>query len=87
VLLATGPALSGVLAVALPGRAEGGVIETADVFTTRDGRLVRADGYSPHPDRIAALDFDLPTLLGDGPEASAGQVGSVARAVRRRGFA
>ena len=53
--------------VALPGRAEGGVIETADIFTTRDGRLVRADGYPPHPERFAALGFDLPSLLGDGP--------------------
>jgi pilus assembly protein CpaF len=51
--------------VALPGRAEGAVIETADVFTTRDGRLVRADGYPPHPERYAALGFDLPALLGD----------------------
>ncbi len=51
---------------ALPGRPEGGVIETADVFTSRDGRLVRADGYPPHPERFAAAAFDLPTLLGDG---------------------
>jgi pilus assembly protein CpaF len=51
--------------VALPGRAEGAVIETADVFTTRDGRLVRADGYPPHPDRFAALGLDLAELLGD----------------------
>jgi pilus assembly protein CpaF len=53
--------------VAVPGRAENGVIETADVFTTREGRLVRADGYPPHPDRFAALGFDLPGLLGDRP--------------------
>jgi pilus assembly protein CpaF len=53
--------------VALPGRAEGGVIETADVFATRDGRLVRADGYPPHADRFAASGFDLPALLGDRP--------------------
>jgi pilus assembly protein CpaF len=53
--------------VALPGRAENGVIETADVFTTREGRLVRADGYPPHPDRFAAAGFDLPALLGDRP--------------------
>jgi pilus assembly protein CpaF len=53
--------------VALPGRAEDGVIETADVFTSRDGRLVRADGYPPHADRFAAAGFDLPALLGDGP--------------------
>ncbi|MEI4270558.1 ATPase, T2SS/T4P/T4SS family [Klenkia sp. LSe6-5] len=51
--------------VALPGRAEGAVIETADVFTTSDGRLVRADGHPPHPERYAALGFDLPALLGD----------------------
>jgi len=52
--------------VGLPGRAEGGVIETADIFTSRDGRLIRADGYPPHADRFAALGFDLAALLGDG---------------------
>ena len=51
------------LVVALPGRAEGGVIETADIFSSRDGRLVRADGYPPHPDRFAARGFDLAGLL------------------------
>ena len=51
--------------VALPGRAEGGVVETADVFTTRDGRLVRADGFPPHADRFALVGIDLPALLGD----------------------
>ena len=51
--------------VALPGRAEGGVIETADVFTSRDGRLVRADGYPPHPGRFAAHGYDLAALLGE----------------------
>ena len=50
----------------LAGRTEG-VVETADVFTSRDGRLVRADGYPPHADRFAALGFDLAGLLGDGP--------------------
>src|SRR6478736_1024892 len=44
--------------VALPGRAEAGVVETADVFTSRDGRLVRADGYPPHADRFAARGLD-----------------------------
>ena len=52
--------------VALPGRAEHGVVETADVFTTREGKLVRGDGYPPHPDRFAARGFDLTALLGDG---------------------
>jgi len=36
--------------IALPGRVEGGVVETADIFTSRDGRLVRAEGYPPHAD-------------------------------------
>ena len=51
--------------VAVPGRAEDGVIELADVFTTRDGRLVRGTGYPPHPERFAAHGFDLPALLDD----------------------
>ncbi|TFV58127.1 CpaF family protein [Geodermatophilus sp. DF01-2] len=51
--------------VAVPGRAEDGVIELADVFTTRDGRLVRATGYPPRPERFAAHGFDLPALLDD----------------------
>jgi pilus assembly protein CpaF len=51
--------------VALPGRAENGVVETADIFTTRDGRLVRADGYPPHADRFVASGLDLASLLGD----------------------
>jgi len=54
--------------VALPGRTEGSVVETADLFTTRDGRLVRADGYPPHADRYAAAGFDLAALLGDAQE-------------------
>ena len=49
--------------VALPGRAEDGVVETADVFTTRAGRLVRADGFPPHPERFAAAGYDLTALL------------------------
>ncbi|RBY74889.1 CpaF family protein [Geodermatophilus sp. TF02-6] len=51
--------------VAVPGRAEDGVVELADVFTSRDGRLVRATGYPPHPERFAAHGFDLPALLDD----------------------
>ncbi|WNV76650.1 ATPase, T2SS/T4P/T4SS family [Geodermatophilus sp. DSM 44513] len=51
--------------VAVPGRAEDGVIELADVFTSREGRLVRAGGYPPHPERFAAHGFDLPALLDD----------------------
>ena len=51
--------------VAVPGRAEDGVIELADVFTTRDGRLVRGSGYPPHPERFTAHGFDLSALLDD----------------------
>ncbi len=34
--------------IALPGRVEQDVVEVADIFTTRDGRLVRAEGFPPH---------------------------------------
>jgi pilus assembly protein CpaF len=49
--------------VAVPGRVEGDVIETADLFTTREGRLVRADGWPPHQDRFSAAGYDLARLL------------------------
>jgi pilus assembly protein CpaF len=51
--------------VGVPGRVEGGVIETADVFVTRHDQLVRADGYPPHPERFARLGVDLAVLLAD----------------------
>nr|WP_280138707.1 CpaF/VirB11 family protein [Trujillella endophytica] len=51
--------------VAVPGRVEDGVVELADVFTSRDGRLVRAGGHPPHAERFAALGIDLPALLDD----------------------
>ncbi|RKS72675.1 pilus assembly protein CpaF [Motilibacter peucedani] len=49
--------------VAVPGRVEGDVVETADIFTTRDGRLVRAEGWPPHQERFARSGFDLARLL------------------------
>lgn len=49
--------------VALPGRIEGEVVETADVFATRGDVLVRAEGYPPHPERFARSGADLTTLL------------------------
>lgn len=49
--------------VAVPGRVEQGVVETTDVFTTRDGRLVRADGFPPHADRYARTGTDVVALL------------------------
>ena len=49
--------------VAVPGRIEGDVVETADIFTSRAGRLVRADGYPPHVERYGWIGGDLPALL------------------------
>jgi pilus assembly protein CpaF len=49
--------------VALPGRVEGDVVETADIFTTRAGVLVRADGFPPHQERFRTHGFDLVQLL------------------------
>jgi len=49
--------------VAVPGQVEGDVIETADIFTNRADRLVRADGYPPHVERFEEAGIDLPRLL------------------------
>ncbi|MQA05301.1 MAG: hypothetical protein GEV07_22115 [Streptosporangiales bacterium] len=49
--------------VAVTGRVEGDVVETADVFVSSDGRLVRADGFPPHPQRFARMGYDLQALL------------------------
>src|SRR6476646_4547173 len=49
--------------VALPGRVEGGVVETEDIFTSINGKLVRAQGYPPHADRFARYGIDLVGLL------------------------
>jgi pilus assembly protein CpaF len=53
--------------VAVPGRAEGGVVETEDVFVWRGDRLVRGDGYPPHVDRFARAGYDLAALLASTP--------------------
>ena len=50
--------------VAVPGRSEAGVVEAEDLFAWRDDRLVRAEGYPPHPDRFARAGYDLADLLG-----------------------
>jgi pilus assembly protein CpaF len=49
--------------VAVPGRVEGDVIETADVFATRSDRLVRAEGWPPHPERFTRAGYDMAELL------------------------
>lgn len=51
--------------VALPGRVEGAVIETADIFTTREGKLVRAGGMPPHEDRFERSGYRLMDLLAE----------------------
>lgn len=50
--------------VGVTGRVEGDVIETSEIFATRDGRLERADGYPPHEDRYEAAGLDLGDVLG-----------------------
>lgn len=49
--------------VAIPGRVEGDVVETADLFVTRDDQLVRADGWPPHADRFMRAGYDLSRVL------------------------
>jgi len=49
--------------VAVPGRVEGDVIEIADIFTSRGGQLVRADGFPPHVDRFERAGYDITALL------------------------
>jgi pilus assembly protein CpaF len=50
--------------VGVPGRVEGDVIESSDIFTMRVGRLERADGFPPHPERFEAAGIDLISALG-----------------------
>ena len=57
--------------VAVPGRVEGDVVETADIFVSRDGQLVRADGWPPHLDRFEAAGVDLRQLLAGAGDRSA----------------
>ena len=49
--------------VAVPGRVEGDVIETTDLFTTRAGRLERASGFPPHLERFERVGVDVAALL------------------------
>lgn len=48
---------------AVPGRVEGDVVEIADLYLTRDDRLVRAGGFPPHEERFARAGYDLAALL------------------------
>ena len=49
--------------VGVTGRVEGDTIETSDIFSMRDDRLTRADGFPPHADRFDAIGADLASLL------------------------
>jgi pilus assembly protein CpaF len=49
--------------VAVPGRVEADVVETADIFVSRGDRLVRGEGWPPHRERYAAAGVDLSELL------------------------
>ncbi|MCC2308817.1 CpaF family protein [Cellulomonas chengniuliangii] len=49
--------------VAVPGRVENGIVETADLFHLRGEELVRGEGYPPHAERFAIAGIDLPALL------------------------
>lgn len=48
---------------AVPGRAEGDVIEVADLFGMRGGVLRRLDGFPPHVDRFERAGYDIAAVL------------------------
>jgi pilus assembly protein CpaF len=47
----------------VPGRAEGDVIEVADLFVTKGGQLHRADGFPPHREAFERAGYDVTALL------------------------
>ncbi|HEV2890570.1 MAG TPA: ATPase, T2SS/T4P/T4SS family [Frankiaceae bacterium] len=49
--------------VGVPGRVEGDVVETSQIYASRGEELVRAEGYPPHPERFARAGHDLAELL------------------------
>jgi len=49
--------------VGVSGRVEDGVVETSDVFVTRDSELVRGRGFPPHAERFEAHGLDLAAVL------------------------
>ncbi len=52
--------------VGVPGRVEGDVIETAEIFARRGDRVVRAEGFPPHLDRYQRAGVDVMSLLQGG---------------------
>jgi pilus assembly protein CpaF len=61
--------------VGVPGRAEADVIETAELFAYRSGRLERGDGYPPHAGRYEIAGYDLARLLAPRGESVVAGVG------------
>jgi len=49
--------------VAVPGRTEGDTIETEPLFLRREGRLERAGGLPPRPERFERAGIDVAALL------------------------
>ncbi len=56
--------------VGVTGRVEGDIIETTELFHLQRGRLDRADGYPPRPERFEAAGIDLARLLAQRPMAA-----------------
>jgi pilus assembly protein CpaF len=52
--------------IAVPGRVEGDVIETAEIFAWRGDRVVRANGFPPHLERYQRAGIDIASLLQGG---------------------
>jgi pilus assembly protein CpaF len=52
--------------IAVPGRVEGDVIETADIFCRRGDRVVRAEGFPPHTERYQRAGIDITSILQSG---------------------
>ena len=53
----------------LSGRVEEGVVEMSDVYTRREGVLLRGSGFAPHADRFRLHGYDVAELLS--PEVAA----------------
>jgi pilus assembly protein CpaF len=52
--------------IAVPGRVEGDVIETAEIFAWRGDRVVRTEGFPPHLERYQRVGIDVASLLQGG---------------------
>jgi pilus assembly protein CpaF len=49
--------------VAVTGRVEGGIVETAELFVHRDGVWTRGRGFAVHRERFASVGIDIDRLL------------------------